>query len=79
MVNGWWPSRLSNETRAELAGTDGMGPFEPMPGRPWKDYLHASATRWGGSEELADWALTALEHTAKMPAKVPKARKPKKG
>ncbi len=67
--------RLSKESLVELHGQEGVGAFEPMPGRPWKEYVHASAEVWGGSEQLADWALEALEHTAKMPAKVKKSKK----
>lgn len=68
-------ARLPPLRRAELAGEEGVGPFEPMEGRPWKDYIHASAPRWGGSETLAGWAREALDYTGTLP---PKAEKPKK-
>lgn len=71
--------RLSEEDRAIIASNDGVGPFEPMPGRPWKEYLHADASFWGGTDQLKEWAIKALEHTSSMPAKKPKAKKKKKG
>ena len=67
--------RLSKESLHELKGRDGIGAFEPMPGRPWKEYAHARAESFAGSSELAELALEALEHTAKMPAKKPKKKK----
>ena len=70
--------RMPAERRVELADREGIGPFEPMHGRPWKEYLHAATPTWGESAELAQWAVEALEHTARMPPKAKKARKPKK-
>lgn len=67
--------RLPDDKLAALRALDGVSQFEPMPGRPWKDYVHASATRWGGSEELGRWALAALDHTVAMPVKEAKKEK----
>lgn len=69
--------RLPAERRDALSGLDGVGPFEPMPGRPWKEYVHADAPAWGHADELPAWANEALEHVAQMPPKKPKARKKK--
>lgn len=69
--------RLGADRRAELSGLDGVGPFEPMEGRPWKEYVFAEAARWGGTDELAGWAREALDHTATLPPKKKKARKKK--
>ena len=71
--------RLPEDKRVALEAMEGVSHFEPMPGRPWKEYLHADATQWGHSEELAQWAQLAMDHTATMPPKKPKARKNKKG
>jgi len=71
--------RLPPEQRGDLAGQPGMAAFEPMEGRPWRDYVQAEGSRWGGTPELARWCATALEHTATaLPPKVPKARAPKR-
>jgi len=70
--------RLPADRLAALRAIDGVGDFEPMEGRPWKEYVHADATTWGMTTEAADWALEALDHTAKMPAKKKKPRKKKK-
>ncbi len=65
--------RLPAERLVELCEVQGVGPFEPMPGRPWKEYVFSDLT--ASAEEHAAWALEALEHTATMPAKKPKANK----
>jgi hypothetical protein len=69
--------RLPAERIAALQEREGVGPFEPREGRPWKDYIFVSARRWGESAELAGWAQEALAHTAMLPPKVSKPRKKK--
>lgn len=69
--------RLPDARLAELRTIDGVSDFEPMEGRPWKEYAFVSATRWGGTRQLAGWMEEALLHTAQMPPKKPKARKKK--
>jgi len=62
--------RVGEGRRDEIAsGHDGIQAFEPMPGRPWKEYIHADADLWADSDELAGWIAEALELTAAMPAK----------
>lgn len=68
--------RLPQARLDALSILEGMGPFEPG-GRRWKDYLLASAPRWSGTPELSAWAEEALAHTAELPVKVAKPRKPK--
>jgi len=70
--------RLSAERVGALVAEDGVEHFEPMPGRPWKEYVHVEATRWGGSDTLNAWAMEALDHVLTFPPKVPKPRKPRK-
>ena len=67
--------RLPADRRAALREVDGVGAFEPIEGRPWKEYVHVDATTWGGATETADWAVEAIAHTAKMPPKKKKSRK----
>jgi len=69
-------ARVGADRMAELIEQPGMGQFEPMKGRPWKDYIHANADL--DPQVLSELAHEALAHTAKMPAKVPKPRKKKK-
>jgi hypothetical protein len=57
-----------------LEGRDGIGAFEPMEGRPWKEYVLADATRWGGTDDLRAWAAEALEATSTLPPKAPKKK-----
>ena len=66
--------RLPAERLVGLSELDGVGPFEPMPGRPWKDYVFADVGVCAPAD-LAAWALEALEHTAQLPAKVTKPKK----
>ena len=67
--------RLPAERFSALCELDDIAPFEPMPGRPWKEYVHADTRTWGGTSELSAWAQEAFEHTAKMPPKAPKKKK----
>lgn len=69
--------RLPAERLVALSETDGVGPFEPMPGRPWKEYVFADVAVCT-TADLAEWATEALEHTATLPAKVAKPRRAKK-
>ena len=68
--------RVGEGRRDEIAAAhDGVGPFEPMPGRPWKEYIHVDAEAFGaGASELSGWILEALELTAAMPPKEKKTK-----
>lgn len=69
--------RLPPPRLEALRALEGVGDFEPMHGRPWKEYVHVNAPTWGESADLKTWALAALDHVATMPPKVPKPRKKK--
>ena len=71
-------ARVGVERTAALRA-EGVPAFEPMPGRPWKDYVQLPASL--GPAALAAFAREALELTAAMPPKVkkPKAAPGKKG
>lgn len=67
--------RLPAERLVEVSEQAGVGPFEPMPGRPWKAYVFAELSV--DPSKLKGWASEALDHTATLPAKAKKAPKKK--
>ena len=48
-----------------------------MEGRGWKDYVALESDTEVSDANLMAWAQLALNSTANLAAKVPKARKPK--
>ena len=69
-------ARLSPEDRAALPG--GGAPFEPMPGRPMKDYSLVPDDVLADEEALAAVLAQAVAFTASLPPKEKKAKKAKK-
>jgi TfoX/Sxy family transcriptional regulator of competence genes len=63
--------RLPGEARAEVVGLGG-GPFEPMPGRPMREYVVLPAGTLGDAAATADWIRRGAEYAASLP---PKAKK----
>jgi TfoX/Sxy family transcriptional regulator of competence genes len=68
-------ARLSSTVRAALPG--GGAPFEPMPGRPMKDYALVPDDVLADEEALAAVLARAVEFTASLPPKEKKAKKAK--
>ncbi len=70
--------RVGAERAATLV-TDTVRLFEPMEGRPWKEYVQVAADVLPDAEVVA-LAREALEHTARLPTKAEKkaAAAPKK-
>jgi TfoX/Sxy family transcriptional regulator of competence genes len=66
--------RLPEDDRAEVARLGG-GPFEPMPGRPMREYVVLPRTVLDDPAATAAWVLRGAIHTAALP---PKERKPRK-
>jgi TfoX/Sxy family transcriptional regulator of competence genes len=62
--------RLDEPDRAELLAHDGAGPFEPMPGRPMKDYV-VLPPQWRDNDDgqAADWVQRSLRYVAGLPPK----------
>jgi TfoX/Sxy family transcriptional regulator of competence genes len=60
-------ARLSAADRAALPG--GGAPFEPMPGRPMKDYTLVPDDVLADDAALADLLAKAVAHTASLPPK----------
>ena len=60
--------RLPEDSRAELMGIGGT-PFEPMPGRPMREYVVIPEKIIAKPAELKAWAGKALRYGASLPAK----------
>jgi TfoX/Sxy family transcriptional regulator of competence genes len=61
--------RLSQEDQLELLKVKGTGPFEPMPGRPMKDYVTLPES-WRKQRAKAEpWVERSLNHAAALPPK----------
>jgi TfoX/Sxy family transcriptional regulator of competence genes len=72
--------RLPEEARQELARKSGGKPFEPMPGRPMKEYVSVPSAIMKNRKELEAWVSRSLEYgsSLKPKAKAKKAAGPKK-
>ena len=69
--------RLGDGDRAELLAEDGAGPFDPMGGRPMKDYAVLPAA-WRDEPDRAEaWVARSFAFLLSMPAKKKAAKKPK--
>ncbi len=69
-------ARLPALRIADLMARPGVGAFAPREGRPWKEYVQLDL-EVVDEADLAVYAREALEHTATLPPKVPKPRKPR--
>ena len=69
--------RLPESLREEFLKVDGAKIFEPMPGRPMREYVAVPSQGMADKQKLASWVSTALEYGASLK---PKSRtsKPKK-
>jgi TfoX/Sxy family transcriptional regulator of competence genes len=67
--------RLSEQDRAELLTIDGATVFEPMEGRPMKEYVDLPAGVIGDRATLEAWVDRSVSYGSTLP---PKAKKPKK-
>ena|ERR1700686_175184 len=69
--------RLSESLREEFLKVDGAKIFEPMPGRPMREYVAVPPRVMANQKELASWVSRALEYGASLK---PKSRtsKPRK-
>jgi len=64
-----WIVRLPPIERAELLATPGATPFEPMPGRPMKEYVVLPADLAADPAELDAWVDRAIAHVGTLPPK----------
>ena len=65
---------VDESRRAELAATDGAGPFGPEE-RPMGGYVAAPAAWSGEPERLSEWLAQAFEEVAALPPKAPRSPK----
>jgi TfoX/Sxy family transcriptional regulator of competence genes len=63
-----WVIRLPDDARAELSATGGT-PFEPMPGRPMREYLVLPAAVLDDAGVLQTWLDRSLAYTETLPVK----------
>ena len=66
--------RLSAEDRAQFLQLDGTLPFEPMPGRPMKEYVVLPERLLTQEESLHCWLEKAFAYAGSLPAKEPKRK-----
>ena len=61
--------RLPPEQRAELLERKDAAPFEPMPGRPMKEYVVVPQQIVGRSATLTSWIERAFRYASTLPPK----------
>ena len=66
--------RLPEDDRAELTAAGG-GPFEPMPGRPMREYVLVPPAWREDPARIRRWAARALDHAEELPPKQAGAKK----
>jgi len=62
--------RLAEQPRKELLSVAGASPFEPVPGRPMREYVVAPSAMIGDRKTLSAWSEKALAYGASLPPKV---------
>jgi TfoX/Sxy family transcriptional regulator of competence genes len=67
--------RLSDADRAQAAKELHAMPFEPMPGRPMREYIALPEAVWKDTKTAAAWVERSLRYASTLPTKKPKPRK----
>ncbi len=70
--------RLGENDRRRLIDEAGAKQFEPMPGRPMREYVALPRALLDDREKLTEVITAAKEFAASLPPKVKKPRKKKK-
>jgi TfoX/Sxy family transcriptional regulator of competence genes len=63
-----WVVRLAEDQQA-AARAEGAAAFEPMPGRPMKNFMALPATIIADDEAVAGWVERAIAHGKTLPPK----------
>jgi TfoX/Sxy family transcriptional regulator of competence genes len=66
--------RLSEADRTIFLALDGATQFEPMPGRPMREYVLVPPAIIGQPGEVAAWLDRSLAYAASLPPKEPKKK-----
>lgn len=66
--------RLSEPDRARLLAQPGAEPFDPMGGRPMREYAVVPPALLEDEAALRDWIARALEFAGRLPPKKPRRR-----
>jgi hypothetical protein len=66
--------RLPEDDRASFLRIDGASAFEPMPGRPMREYVVAPPAMVARPASLAPWIRRSLDYARSIPPKAPKRR-----
>ncbi len=61
--------RLSEDDRATFLGLGGAAIFEPMPGRPMREYVVVPPPLLDRTATLSRWIRRALDYAASVPSK----------
>jgi TfoX/Sxy family transcriptional regulator of competence genes len=69
--------RLSADDRAALLAVAGAHQFEPIPGRPMREYICVPQAMLAEQAALEEWVARALAYVHTLPPKVKKPRPPK--
>ncbi|MGI9384174.1 MAG: TfoX/Sxy family protein [Methyloligellaceae bacterium] len=67
--------RLSEADRALANETLGASAFEPMPGRPMREYIALPDDLLGDPPQLQEWMARSYAYAAALPVKQKKPRK----
>ncbi len=67
--------RQGEVDRAQLLKRPGAKLFEPMPGRPMREYVVVPSPILKSATQLNNWLEKALTYTRSLPPKVPKTSK----
>lgn len=70
--------RLPEGEREKLLKIEGSKVFEPMAGRPMREYVVLSASVVSSKPKLKKWVAKALDYGSGLPPKQPKKRKPRR-
>ena len=61
--------RLSEAERTEFLALDGAARFEPMPGRPMREYVTVPQRMLASPDELAAWLEKSYAYAKSLPPK----------